>query len=191
MARTTHIGQVDRRAPIAPLGAIIDTSGRRGIGVGAFVLALVTAGALVHVGVRMKGIEVAYDLGREKRVNTQLEEERRRLNIEIGMLKDPVRVVGIARDKLKMGPPAQSDVVRLAPGQVLGARPAADVEAPAKHARATTVSTKGATKPSSRPRVIAPAVTKASDATDVAATPSAVEAAVKDEAPTPSREADE
>ncbi|HEX4406347.1 MAG TPA: cell division protein FtsL, partial [Polyangia bacterium] len=116
MARTTHIGQVERRAPIAPLGAIIDTSGRRGIGVGAFVLALVTAGALVHVGVRMKGIEVAYDLGREKRVNTQLEEERRRLNIEIGMLKDPVRVVGIARDKLKMGPPAQSDVVRLAPG---------------------------------------------------------------------------
>jgi cell division protein FtsL len=188
VARTTHIGQVDRRGP---LGAIIDTSGRRGIGVGAFVLALVTAGALVHVGVRMKGIEVAYDLGREKRVNTQLEEERRRLNIEIGMLKDPVRVVGIARDKLKMGPPAQSDVVRLAPGQVLGARPAADVEAPAKHARATTVSTKGAAKPSSRPRGIAPAVTKASDATDVAATPSAVEAPVKDEAPAATREADE
>jgi cell division protein FtsL len=100
-----------------------DLGNRKGIGVSAFLLALVTAGAMAHVGVRMKGIEVAYDLGHERRINTQLEEERRRLNIEIGMLKDPVRVVSIARDKLKMGPPAQTDIVRLAPGLVLGAAP--------------------------------------------------------------------
>jgi len=99
-----------------------DLGSRRGIGVGAFLLALVTAGAMAHVGVRMKGIEVAYALGRERRINTELEEERRRLNIEIGMLKDPVRVVSIARDKLKMGPPAPTDIVRLAPGQLLGVR---------------------------------------------------------------------
>jgi cell division protein FtsL len=104
------------------MAAVVQTGQKRGIGVGAFLLALITAGALAHVGVRMKGIEVAYDLGREKRVNTQLEEERRRLNIEIGMLKDPVRVVAIARDKLKMGPPAPAGIVRLAPGLVLGAR---------------------------------------------------------------------
>jgi cell division protein FtsL len=103
---------------------------RKGIGVSAFLLALVTAGAMAHVGVRMKGIEVAYDLGRERRINTQLEEERRRLNIEIGMLKDPVRVVSIARDKLKMGPPAQNDIVRLEPGQVLGAALPVPVEKP-------------------------------------------------------------
>jgi cell division protein FtsL len=193
MARAPHLGHVDRRAPIAPLGAIIDTSGRRGIGVGAFVLALVTAGALVHVGVRMKGIEVAYDLGREKRVNTQLEEERRRLNIEIGMLKDPVRVVSIARDKLKMGPPAQSDVVRLAPGQVLGARPAADVEAPAKHAHATTGTARAA---STKAHAGPPRAPKVSDAAEVAAPPSAAEAPspeapAKDEAAAPTREGDE
>jgi cell division protein FtsL len=96
-----------------------DRANRRGVGVGAFLLALVTAGALAHVAVRMKGIEVAYDLGRERRVNTELEEQRRRLNIEIGMLKDPVRVVGIARDKLGMGPPpagAIVDIARLGPG---------------------------------------------------------------------------
>ena len=103
---------------------------RKGIGVSAFLLALVTAGAMAHVGVRMKGIEVAYDLGRERRINTQLEEERRRLNIEIGMLKDPVRVVSIARDKLKMGPPAQNDIVRLEPGQVLGAALPVPIEKP-------------------------------------------------------------
>ena len=38
----------------------------RGVGVGGFLLALATAGALLHVGVRMKGIEGAYDLGRER-----------------------------------------------------------------------------------------------------------------------------
>jgi cell division protein FtsL len=86
---------------------------RRGVGVAAFVLALVTAGALAHVAVRMKGIEVAYDLGRERRINTELEEQRRRLNIEIGMLKDPVRIVGIARDQLRMAPPAPADIVRV------------------------------------------------------------------------------
>jgi cell division protein FtsL len=87
---------------------------RRGIGVGAFLLALGTAGALAHVAVRMKGIEVGYELGREKRAAKELEEQRRRLNNEIGMLKDPVRVVGIARDKLGMGPPAPSALVDVA-----------------------------------------------------------------------------
>jgi len=83
---------------------------RRGIGVWAFLLSLATAGALVHVAVRMKGIEVAYEMGRERRANAELEEQRRRLNIEIGMLKDPVRVVHIARDELGMGPPPPSAI---------------------------------------------------------------------------------
>jgi len=84
---------------------------RRGMGVGAVVLAIVTVGALAHVAVRIKSIEVAYALGRERHVATELEEQRRRLQIEIGMLKDPGRVVTIARDKLKMGPP-DPDAIR-------------------------------------------------------------------------------
>ena len=44
---------------------------------GGFLLALVTAGALVHVGVRMKGIEVAYALGKERKLNTELEERQK------------------------------------------------------------------------------------------------------------------
>ena len=78
----------------------------RGVGVWAFLLALCTAGALAHVAVRMHSIQIAYALGRERRTNTELAEQRRRLNIEIGMLKDPDRVIGIAREKLGMGPPA-------------------------------------------------------------------------------------
>jgi len=87
---------------------------RKGIGVGAFLLAVVTAGALAHVAVRIKGLEVAYALGHERKVATDLEEQRRRLQIEIGMLKDPGRVVQFARDKLKMGPPAPDAIVALA-----------------------------------------------------------------------------
>jgi len=96
-------------------GAIVkpDLGNRRGAGVWAFLLALCTAGALAHVAVRMHGIQIAYALGRERRTSTELQEQQRRLNIEIGMLKDPDRVIGIAREKLGMGPPAPENVVRL------------------------------------------------------------------------------
>jgi len=96
---------------------------RRGVGVWAFLLALGTAGALAHVAVRMRGIEVAYEMGRERRANTELEEQRRRLNIEIGMLKDPVRVVHIARDELGMGPPPPSAIRRIDQTGTLGGFP--------------------------------------------------------------------
>jgi cell division protein FtsL len=101
-----------------------DLANRRGVGVWAFVLALLTVGALAHVAVRMHGIQIAYDLGRERRINTQLEEQRRRLNIEIGMLKDPSRIITVARDKLHMGPPAATAIVRLTPGAKLPAEAA-------------------------------------------------------------------
>ena len=92
-------------------------SARGGAGVAAFVLAIATAGALAHVAVRIKGLEVAYDLGRERRVATEMEEQRRRLQIEIGMLKDPARVISIARDKLNMGPPTPDAIWRLGSGE--------------------------------------------------------------------------
>jgi hypothetical protein len=105
----------------APLGTYprLDVGQRRGIGVWAFTLALLTVGALTHVAVRLRGIQIAYDLGRERRANTELEERKRSLIIEIGMLKDPGRVIGIAQDKLHMGPPAPGDVIKLGPGVVL------------------------------------------------------------------------
>ncbi len=96
-----------------------DLPSRRGVGVWAFLLVLVTAGALAHVAIRMRGIQIAYDLGRERRANTELEERRRSLTIEIGMLKDPGRIIGVAHDQLHMGPPAPVDVVKLGPGVVL------------------------------------------------------------------------
>ncbi len=110
-----------------------DLGNRRGVGVWAFLLGLCTAGALAHVAVRMHSIQIAYALGRERRANTELAEQRRRLNIEIGMLKDPDRVIGIAREKLGMGPPAPENVVRLDSGSLT--RPAALPLAAAAKAR--------------------------------------------------------
>jgi cell division protein FtsL len=109
------------RAKAATLSGYLrlDVANRRGVGVWAFALALLTAGALAHVAVRMHGIQIAYDLGREKRVNSELLERQRSLIIEIGMLKDPGRVIGLAHDKMKMGPPAAADVIKLEPGTVL------------------------------------------------------------------------
>ena len=43
-----------------------DVGNRRGVGVWAFLLALCTAGALAHVGVRMHSIQIAYALGKER-----------------------------------------------------------------------------------------------------------------------------
>jgi hypothetical protein len=109
------------RAKAATLSGYLrlDVANRRGVGVWAFALALLTAGALAHVAVRMHGIQIAYDLGREKRVNSELLERQRSLVIEIGMLKDPGRVIGLAHDKLQMGPPAPANVIKLGPGVVL------------------------------------------------------------------------
>jgi hypothetical protein len=70
------------------------------------------------VGVRFKGVEVAYALGRERKIGSDLEEQQRRLQIEIGMLKDPNRVVSIARERLKMGPPAPDAIRRLGTGSL-------------------------------------------------------------------------
>ena len=118
--------------PLPPTSIVKpDLGNRRGVGVWAFLLALCTVGALAHVAVRMHSIQIAYALGRERRTNTELEEQRRRLNIEIGMLKDPDRVIGIAREKLGMGPPAPENVVRLNGGMLARA----PVAAPAGGAR--------------------------------------------------------
>ena len=86
--------------------------GRRRLGaglVGLLVLGM-TLGATAHVAVHSKRIEVAIALGKEERAFRDLTEQRRHLEIEIGVLKDPARVITIARDQLRMRPPASEDI---------------------------------------------------------------------------------
>jgi cell division protein FtsL len=86
--------------------------GRRRLGaglVGLVVLGL-TLGATAHVAVHAKRLELAIALGEQERIFRELTLQRRHLEIEVGMLKDPARVIAVARDQLGMHPPAPEDI---------------------------------------------------------------------------------
>jgi cell division protein FtsL len=95
-----------------PKAMIESGDGKRRLSMGLIGLVVlgVTSVAIAHVAVHAKRIEVAIALGKEERNFRALTEERRHLEIEIGMLKDPARIIAIARDQLGMGPPAPTDI---------------------------------------------------------------------------------
>jgi cell division protein FtsL len=96
----------------SPHPVVDSQDGRRRLGAGLVGLLVlgVTLGATAHVAVHAKRIEVAISLGKEERAFRELTEQRRHLEIEIGMLKDPARIIAIARDKLGMRAPAPEDL---------------------------------------------------------------------------------
>lgn len=153
----------------------------RGLGWPAFLLAVLMVGALAHVAVRLHGLELAYDLARQRKIQSALEEQRRRLQTEIGMLKDPTRIVALARDRLQMGPPRAEDIRRLARGVSLQPAPVLDPSTTAAAGRlkgATSVAVTGksvgsspSAGPSKNPTSVRAGVTKA-PATSRAASPS-------------------
>jgi cell division protein FtsL len=102
-----------------PRTVVESGDGRRRLGAGLVGLLVlgVTLGATAHVAVHAKRIEVAIALGKEERAFRELTEQRRNLEIEIGMLKDPARIIGIARDKLGMRPPSPEDIHPLTHGR--------------------------------------------------------------------------
>ena len=103
--------------PGFPSRRIQSGDGRRRLGAGLVGLLVlgVTLGATAHVAVHAKRIEVAIALGKQERAFRELTDERRHLEIEIGMLKDPARIIAIARDKLGMHAPAPEDIHSLTP----------------------------------------------------------------------------
>jgi hypothetical protein len=62
------------------------------------VLLGLTLGALAHVAVHAKQVEVGLLLGKERAAHDALLAERRHLEIELGRLKDPVRLVKFAQE---------------------------------------------------------------------------------------------
>ena len=91
--------------------------GKRRLSVGLIGLVIlgVTLGAVGHVAVHAKRIEVALALGREERAFRDLTLERRKLELEISMLRDPARVIAVARDRLGMSLPRPEKIHALAP----------------------------------------------------------------------------
>jgi cell division protein FtsL len=84
-------------------GVVNTGRGRRG-GLGVFCLVLlgVSLGALGHVAVQMKTVEVAAALNREHEARKALLAEQRYLKSVIGQLRDPARLETLAREKLGM-----------------------------------------------------------------------------------------
>jgi len=92
-----------------------DARRRLNAGLIGLVILGVTLGAIGHVAVHAKRIEIAIALGKEERAFRELTLQRRQLEIEIGMLKDPARIISIARDKLGMHAPAPENIQPLVP----------------------------------------------------------------------------
>jgi cell division protein FtsL len=100
-------------SPVAETKAVVDSGGARrrlSFGLIGLIVLGVTLVATAHVAVHAKRIEVAIALGKEERAFRELTLQRRHLEIEIGMLKDPARIIAIARDQLGMRPPAPVDI---------------------------------------------------------------------------------
>jgi cell division protein FtsL len=87
-----------------------DSRRRLSIGLVGLIILGVTLGGTAHVAVHAKRMEVAIALGKEERVHRELTEARRHLEIEIGMLKDPARIISLAREQLGMRAPLPSDI---------------------------------------------------------------------------------
>ena len=83
---------------------------RPGSGVALMVLLGLTVGALGHVAVHIKKVQTGYALGAAQRAEQSLLREKRALELELGVLKDPRRVIRRAQDDLQMGPPAPQNI---------------------------------------------------------------------------------
>ncbi len=82
-------------------------------GVLMLLLLVFTLAALGHVAINIKKLEVALALGQARSDRTRLLEKKRRIALEIGVLKDPGRIVAIANDKLGLRPPRTDDIIAL------------------------------------------------------------------------------
>jgi hypothetical protein len=114
-------------APIGKPGPVVEGRRKRrmGAGVGCLVLLGLTLGGVGHVAVQARQLEVALALGAEQKLNQELLERKRRLQNEIGRLKNPGLIVNVARDKLEMAPPLPENIRPLKPPAAVEAKPAA------------------------------------------------------------------
>ena len=70
----------------------------------------VIAAAVAHVSLRLGVIRLGYAIGQHTRERRTLEEEQRRLRLELSFLRSPSRIERLARDKLHMERPDSSRI---------------------------------------------------------------------------------
>jgi cell division protein FtsL len=69
-----------------------------------------TAAFTVHLAIRVKAVELGYELGREHVNISRLREVRRVLELEVASHKTPERVDFVARSLLGMGEPTKDRI---------------------------------------------------------------------------------
>jgi cell division protein FtsL len=81
---------------------------------------VVVLGGVAHVGVRLKVIHAGYALGQAEEARDRLEEEHRKLLVQVAQLRSPERIETIARDQLGMvhADPSKIRVVAAGPAEL-------------------------------------------------------------------------
>jgi cell division protein FtsL len=100
---------------VARSRAAIENREGSGSKVSSFILAVcvIVAAALLYVWSHLKNTQLKYQMAEEISVRSSLQEENRKLKVEIATLKSPKRIEAIAREKLNMAYPEREQVIRI------------------------------------------------------------------------------
>lgn len=90
-----------------------DVSGRIRYSTWIFIATVLMAVALLYVWSHIHMTELEYRIARELSSQEQIEEEQRKLKVELATLKSPQRIETIAREKLQMTYPERQQVIIL------------------------------------------------------------------------------
>jgi len=90
-----------------------DASARIGYSTWIFIATVLMAVALLYVWSHIHMTELEYRIARELSSQEQIEEEQRKLKVELATLKSPQRIETIAREKLQMTYPERQQVIIL------------------------------------------------------------------------------
>src|SRR5438094_936222 len=89
---------------------------------GALLCVLFAAVGIMHVTSRVLVVELGYQLSKLQTDSETLTREHDGLKLELATLKSPSRLERVARDELKMQPPAAGNVISLPPSAPRAAR---------------------------------------------------------------------
>jgi len=71
--------------------------------------------ALIYVGLHIRMTQLEYDIAAALSARELLQEEQKKLKLEMAMLKSPQRIEDIARNKLQMTYPEAQQVIVIKP----------------------------------------------------------------------------
>lgn len=119
-----------RHQPVAPKSAAV---GRRHIRHVSMLVAVAVVFMLAFVWIRIRVIQLGYEVSKIRRETSELRQQKNRLEAEVEALKSPSRIEVIAKERFGMRLPQYGEIVSVGPGAnvVVGGEIAMDGEQPA------------------------------------------------------------